>query len=404
VRAKTCWAIAGFVVLATSVAAQAQDASSIPAKPKAKTAAASPASPAAPASDLATGPATVAPHWSKYEYPRSVPEGALYHMIVRGDTLWDLSRKYLNNPYLWPQLWHENGYIKDAHWIYPGDPLVLPRLQVVAGQAGAAGETLPGGGLPGEAGELLPPEEAAAGVSVGGARGQRLAPLAEQTAAQCAPYIPDHPDDQSLKILGPEAGPVVQVMMATGEVFHINRGSDDGMKPGDVFSIHRVRQSYRSYEEHGNRPPKKVITLGWARVILTEAHASSAVIEQACQDIQAGDYLLPFKAVPVPMIPRLAASSRLTPHTDKAAGRVIDLEDLNDIAGAGNFAIIDIGSDEGVSPGTILQVFRVEYPSVPSPRHVIGDLAVLLVQERTATAKIIHSDAAIMPGDQVEVR
>src|SRR5512137_2021650 len=93
VRAKG-WVIASSVVLATSVAVQAQE--SIPAKPKSKAEAA----PAVATSDLGTGPATVAPHWSKYEYPRSVPEGALYHLVVRGDTLWDLSRKYLNSPYL----------------------------------------------------------------------------------------------------------------------------------------------------------------------------------------------------------------------------------------------------------------------------------------------------------------
>ena len=59
-------------------------------------------------SGLRTGPATVAPHWSKYKYPDSIPEGASYHIVERGDTLWDLSKRYLNNPFLWPQIWDKN--------------------------------------------------------------------------------------------------------------------------------------------------------------------------------------------------------------------------------------------------------------------------------------------------------
>ena len=88
---------------------------------------------------LRTGPATVAPHWSKYKYPESVPEGATYYIIERGDTLWDLSKRYLGNPFLWPQIWDQNRYITDAHWIYPGDPLILPKIALISERAGEAG-------------------------------------------------------------------------------------------------------------------------------------------------------------------------------------------------------------------------------------------------------------------------
>ncbi len=88
---------------------------------------------------LQSGPATVAPHWTKNPgYPTSIPEGAAYYIVVRGDTLWDISSRFLKNPYLWPQVWDANKHIKDAHWIYPGDPVLLPKLEVVAQQAGQA--------------------------------------------------------------------------------------------------------------------------------------------------------------------------------------------------------------------------------------------------------------------------
>ncbi|MBK8253781.1 MAG: LysM peptidoglycan-binding domain-containing protein [Polyangiaceae bacterium] len=47
------------------------------------------------------------------------------HSVKRGDTLWDLSSKYYNNPYFWPRVWAYNPQVLNPHWIYPGDRLKL---------------------------------------------------------------------------------------------------------------------------------------------------------------------------------------------------------------------------------------------------------------------------------------
>ncbi len=47
------------------------------------------------------------------------------HTVKRGDTLWDLSSRYYQNPYFWPRVWAYNPQILNPHWIYPGDRLKL---------------------------------------------------------------------------------------------------------------------------------------------------------------------------------------------------------------------------------------------------------------------------------------
>jgi len=51
------------------------------------------------------------------------------YTIKKGDTLWDISSKFLKNPFLWPALWQRNPYITNPHWIYPGNPIRLSAME-----------------------------------------------------------------------------------------------------------------------------------------------------------------------------------------------------------------------------------------------------------------------------------
>ena len=104
------------------------------------------------------------------------------------------------------------------------------------------------------------------------------------------------------------------------------------------------------------------------------------------------------------MVVSRAHADRLTPPTGKIDRHVVDLQDDATMAGAGQFVIIDAGSADGVSPGSVFSVYRIMYPSVPTPRNVVGEVTVVATRDATATAKITYSSQEIMVGDQVELR
>lgn len=334
---------------------------------------------------MLVGPAAIAPHWSKYSYPQSIAEGASYYIVVRGDTLWDLARKCLGSPYLWPQIWDNNKYITDAHWIYPGDPLVIPRVALVTERAGEAqDETDSDTSKP-----LLEP-----GVVLD-------APIQEM-ALQCAQYVVSEPEDQSLYVIGSESG-ATQMTFSDRNVLYLSKGSNAGVKNGDVYLMHHAVYKIK-HPNTGKTIGRKIETTGWATVIMVQEESATAVVERSCMDIHIGDYLTPFERVSVPLIPRKNAVDRLTPPSGKVQGMIVDLSSDVFIAGTNQMVIVNLGIANGIAPGNILTAYKVMYPSVPTNRVVLGELAVVAVRDSTATATIINSRDVMMPGDEVELQ
>jgi hypothetical protein len=344
------------------------------------------------AAGLRTGPATITTHWSKYKYPDSIPEGAAYYIIERGDTLWDLSKRFLGNPFLWPQIWDQNRYITDAHWIYPGDPLLLPKVALVSERAGeaGAGEEAGEAGLEGE------------GPIAGAPRGSELTPITEEATMLCGGYVVNDREDESLHVIGSESG-ADKVAYADRDVLYLNKGSNAGVKPGDVYTIHHNAYKVK-HPFNGKFIGHKVETNGWLEVVLVNEEVSTGIVSQACRDIHLGDYLKPLEKVNVPLVLNRPPATRLTPPSGKLDRIIVDIQEDAMMAGQGSLVTIDAGSDSGVAPGNVFTIYRVMYPSVPSPRNVLGELAVLSVRDRTALAKVTMSYAEVMVGDAVELR
>src|SRR5712691_9080250 len=143
-RAVVAGTLAGTLALPT--AALAQQPSQPAEQPAQQPAQEQPAQPAAePAKEAPPAPAEAKPKGENApviteQSPRPPPDTDIKpvpgapeeYTIVKGDTLWDLSQKFLNNPWYWPKIWSLNPGIENPHWIYPGN-----KLRIVPGEGGA---------------------------------------------------------------------------------------------------------------------------------------------------------------------------------------------------------------------------------------------------------------------------
>ncbi len=132
--------INGLAILAASIVAfLATGCASTPESQPTRAAPSEPvaATPAEPVSELAPA-AETAPAQDASAVPirASAPT---QHVVAKGDTLWDISSKFLEEPWYWPELWSANPQIENPHLIYPGDVITLfyvggkPYLSVTGG-------------------------------------------------------------------------------------------------------------------------------------------------------------------------------------------------------------------------------------------------------------------------------
>ncbi|MCF7965981.1 MAG: LysM peptidoglycan-binding domain-containing protein [Methylobacter tundripaludum] len=74
-------------------------------------------------SGLARNAPTGAPAWTARDEIQINPTHPDQYTVVKGDTLWELSGKFLKHPWQWPELWSRNSQIKNPNLIYPGDTI-----------------------------------------------------------------------------------------------------------------------------------------------------------------------------------------------------------------------------------------------------------------------------------------
>lgn len=341
------------------------------------------------------GPFQVAPHWSRYDYPKSIGEGQAFHMVVKGDTLWDIAGRYLGNPYLWPQIWEANSYITKARLIYPGDPVLLPSVQMANAPVDT---TMPGEdtGQAKTAEVIMTPEW----LNMDG-----LINVASADTVRYAGYISASMEDESLKIKGMEAenGTLIErATAATREYIYLDRGASSGLKAGDLYSTHRRSREIK-HPITGRKVGYRIDTSGVVRILLVAENSARAVVEGAGREIRVGDYLKPLVEVESPLVKRrvVVEGGDLSLDTGRATGYVVDIDDDSVTAATGVVVGVDVGSGSGLSVGQILTVFRQGDKRDPVTKRPLAAGVVVAVRENFSVARLVYSREEIIVGDRV---
>ena len=372
----------------------------------------------------------VGDHWTAWNPPAPDPAVQVY-TIVKGDTLWSLAKKYHGDPYLWPQLWEKNQYILDAHWIYPGDPLVVG-IQVAPGenlaQAGATGAATATAEIPASAPgapakpEAKPAIEIKGVLSAGAAAGSPI-PLGGESDIDCSGYVGELQESFPYAIVGSEydvlspklnshSGRVqpglyadvgtVKYGLATGDIIYLNGGRARGMTPGEQLTILNPDREVR-HPVTGDVFGRFYRYLGRVRVLSVQEDTAIAEISHSCDPIVVGSRLQVYQPEPVPLArPTAMRPVNYPTSTEKLAGAPTIVLSKDDIVSLGEDSIvwIDRGADAELTPGDIYTIYRLNRSGLPPV--VLGELAVLSVHARSSVAKILRSRFTIHIGDRLD--
>jgi len=350
----------------------------------------------------------VGDHWTAWQPPTSFPEDAEVYIIQKGDTLWDLSSQYYGDPYLWPQLWERNQYIQDAHWIYPGDPLV------VGVEVTSIDELAAGGGSTGD-------DMADAGAG-GGLNLDRTSsppvPLGSEDDIYCSGFIGDKNVPYDSTVLGSEyavsSGDIpgshlhysgaasVILNLSTADIIYIDGGREAGQMPGSIYTI--MRPEGRVDHPASRQPVGYFFRyVGRARILSVQETTAIAEIVHACNPIGVGDLLKPFTPEPVPLARRsgLMGVNDPVPAEELAdAPYIVKSNDNLFSLGQGHVVYIDRGAADDVAPGDLFTIYRETPQGLPP--LLVGELAVLSVTEQASMAKILDSRYTVHLGDRLE--
>ncbi len=257
------------------------------------------------------------------------------YTVVKGDTLWHISGKFLKKPWLWPRIWGLNkDTIKNPHWIYPGDIVVLdrsgpePRLSVI--QSGSHGLPV----------VKINPEE-------------RITPI-ENAAIPTIPMSAIQPFLSQPRVVekgGLDHAPFIlgtnQERMILGEGDDVYAtGGPAGVKRWNILRMGPPLKDPVSGEVLGY----EVKYLGDARTI-REGAPQKLLITRSVEEIKPGDKLEPAQNVNVfEYVPSAPAKP--------VDGRII--------AAYGGFAeparyqtvVVDLGRRNGLVPGNVLAIYR----------------------------------------------
>jgi hypothetical protein len=306
-------------------------------------------------------------------------EAGFYYTVQKGDTLWDLSQRFSDSPWQWPDLWRENKQLPNPHWIYPGERIRLfrksdqHRQETPATPAAPRVESAPPADLP-----PLQVDYMYSSVDRVG--------FIRKPAVQSVGIIFKSEDDKKLI----SENDLVYVR-------HPDNSQTNAFRPGTRFTVYKTRQPNNDSDAlriYGDQH----YFLGVVEIVKSDREYAIAKVMKSFNAISVGDLLMPYEARQ-PTIP-------VVDSTPGIKGQIIASEEQTRMMGDRFIAFIDKGTDDRILPGQVYtiqqeQSVRTGGRSIVLEPVTIGSLLVLRTEKNTSTVIITDSRRAIEPGQPI---
>lgn len=340
---------------------------------------------------------------------------AVYYTIVPKDTLWDISGKFLNNPFKWPTIWKINPYIKNPHLIYPGNVVkITPNGVEILGQkegaaemkaAEEAGRELPVVTLDeGEKAVVLEPEAAEDEAQAA----KEASAAAQEEVKVEGPSLTHHNISRKGFVSTKELESAGAIIQAKEKMYLLNRGSEvfislkdrSSVNVGDRFTIFEVGKEI-IHPDTDKKLGNIVEILGSIEITGTDKVIEGR-IDSSFREVHPGAKLRAYKEPTTEVVVT-------EPDTEVKGLIVATLESKAQVA-EGDIAYIDKGTRAGLKKGNVLDIKRKSTVAtdpmnkknkVTLPPQDLGTLVVLEADEDVSTGIIVKSVKAISLGDMV---
>lgn len=305
------------------------------------------------------------------------------HTVRTGDTLWDISWYYFNDPWQWPKVWSYNAQISNPHWIYPGDLVrLLPRGMYVAPVAGDP-DGDPDGGAP----QVLP----------GPTRRSSL-------ALRDVSFVDKDDLDEAVRIDG---SPEEKELLASGDAVYLTYPNDKPPQVGQRYSIYDIERQVR----HEGKPVGAYVRiLGELEVTsVKKDRRAQAVIVDTRREIERG-----FRVGP--LVRELQTVPPVAPAVD-VQGSILAMLTRDQLIGESEIVFVNLGEESGLEVGNRLYVVR-RGDAIPTygdivrtgqddrrfPARALGEVAIVDVGKKVSMAIVTLSIREMGVGDIVMMR
>jgi hypothetical protein len=333
------------------------------------------------------------------------------HVVTRGETLWGLAERYWRNPYLWPTLHEANrGTVRDPHWIYPAQRLVIPGMPGAAPGAPATVGVPPEAPVPVPAAVPVAPGQDPrsrfyAGPGADGAQRAQPTLLLEEGAVLlavqpaeffAAPWLGEPAALPAAGRLLERVAPGAVGQRFTGWVQpheSVYLSHMPGARAGVDDELVLVRPSRRVGAWGTIIEPVAVI-----RVTAVDADVLTAQVRRQFGVVRPGDLALPPARFPEGLEGRVALPLEGGPE-----GAIIEFEVDRAVYGVPDRGFVNLGRAHGLEVGDELLAYVPERPARRGtevvPPEPVAELKVLRVEENSATVRVTRlQHAALQPG------